>query len=171
MKQFKRLAAALLLGAMVLTMFTACCGTSKEERVLEAIKIFTGNEEIVMDADLQKDAKYVTTKFAAGENLESDREDSYVAYAKVSLEDEKFWDIMSRADDGDASSWTGPVWYKKSNPTVNAGLYLPYSDNVVSMLRNLKALEIEHCFYNKTKVGISVVNVKGDDYVVIVAGM
>lgn len=169
MKQFKRLATALLLGAMVLTMFTACSFTSiKEKNVLEAIKIVSGNKEIEIDEELQADAEYVASKFATGENLESNKYAGR-AYARVDSDDTKFWDIVARANC--FSTWAGPLWYNPWASGVNVSLLLPYSSDLTRMTQVLYQNNSDTCLNGMEKVGIAIVNVKGDDYVVIVAGM
>lgn len=171
MKQFKRLAAVLVLGAMVMSMFTACSTTAaKKERVLEAIKIVTENEDAVFNDELQKDAEYVAEKFLTGENLESNKTAGR-AYAKVDSSDAKFWEIMNRSKNNVVNDWSGPVFsVRYSTGTVNAGLLLPYSSDLMRMTQDL--YQMDKVVENLSKFdnfGIAIVNVKGDDYVVIVA--
>ena len=167
MKQFKRLFAAILLGAMLLTVFTGCTRSpNKEKNVFNVLKTALGDKyEITEDAELQKKAETFAKVFVKGENLESNRNVGR-AYAKVSESEKEFWEIM----DADKPC-VMPAQHITKNDKVNAALFLPYTDNaaaIIPMLTNLGVLsEIQENEYHK--VGIAIANVKGDDYVVIVA--
>lgn len=169
MKQFKRLAAVLVLGAMVLSMFTACSTTAaKKERVLEAIKIVTENEDAVFNDELQKDAEYVAEKFLAGEKLESNKEAGR-AYAKVDSSDAKFWEIINRSANDNRGDWTGPIFKNRYSSGVNIGLLLPYSENTMRMTQDMWQIgNTVECLKQCNNFGIAIVNVEGDDYVLIV---
>lgn len=153
---------------MLLTVFTGCTRSpNKEKNVFSVLKTALGDKyEITEDAELQKKAETFAKVFVKGENLESNRNVG-IAYAKVSESEKEFWEIM----DAKTPCVMPAQHITKEGSTVNAALFLPYTDNaaaIIPMLTKYGVLsEITTNKYHK--VGIAIANVKGDDYVVIVA--
>ncbi len=164
MKMFKKILACVLLAAMALTVMTGCANSKiiKESIYKQITSVYSN---IKYDAALEEKAEKFVQVFAAGDNLESNKE-AGIAYAKVSRNEEEFWNLMKSTTDV-----VMPVWYRVIDDlSVNAGLMMMCNDSsqVVSSLVKSQAFT---CLGEEeyTKVGVALVNIKGDTYCVIIA--
>ncbi len=164
MKMFKKILACVLLAAMALTVMTGCANSKiiKESIYKQITSVYSN---IKYDAALEEKAEKFVQVFAAGDNLESNKE-AGIAYAKVSRDEEEFWNLMKSTTDV-----VMPVWYRVIDDlSVNAGLMMMCNDSsqVVSSLVKSQAFT---CLGEEeyTKVGVALVNIKGDTYCVIIA--
>ncbi len=164
MKMFKKILACVLLAAMALTVMTGCANSKiiKESIYKQITSVYSN---IKYDAALEEKAEKFVQVFAAGDNLESNKE-AGIAYAKVSRDEKDFWSLMKSTTDV-----VMPVWYRVIDDlSVNAGLMMMCNDSsqVVSSLVKSQAFT---CLGEEeyTKVGVALVNIKGDTYCVIIA--
>lgn len=165
MKMFKRIIAAVLLAAMMLTLMTGCSSAQRvKDNVYDQIgKVYSNLEK---DSDLEKKAEAFVQTFAKGENLESNT-DAGIAYAKVSREETAFWELIE--EDNDVVM---PIWYDPyDDGTVNVGLMMMCNDSAqaAASLYKSKTLDILGKG-DYARIGVATVEIKGDIYCVIIAG-
>ena len=169
MRQFKKILAGFLAAAMVMVLLTGCGSESqktKSDNVFKALKEVLGDSiQLETDAALQKQAEAFGRAIANGENVQVEQGIAYAEVPGVAA----VWDLI-KADDAVVM----PIRYDKtSNKWVE--LWLPYSENEAAMTRAIAQADNEIVStlkkYHSNKVGIAVVKVDGNDFVVIVGNI